>query len=64
MSLLISQPRILPEAAEDSEAAEHLDELRATNLRLRLLVSELLAKNQQLRFQCAKKTKWSDGTFT
>jgi hypothetical protein len=55
MSLLISQSRILPETAEDSDAAEHLDGLRATNLRLRLLVCELLAKNQQLRFQCAKE---------
>jgi hypothetical protein len=55
MSLLISQSRILPETTEDSDAAEHLDGLRATNLRLQLLVCELLAKNQQLRFQCAKE---------
>jgi hypothetical protein len=55
MSLSISQSRILPETAEDSDAAEHLDGLRATNLRLQLLVCELLAKNQQLRFQCAKE---------
>ena len=55
MSLLISQSRILPETTEDSDAAEHLDGLRATNLRLQLLVCELLAKNQQLRFQCAQE---------
>ena len=55
MSLLISQSRILPETTEDSDAAEHLDGLRATNLRLQFLVCELLAKNQQLRFQCAKE---------
>jgi hypothetical protein len=55
MSLSISESRILPETAEDSDAAEPLDGLRATNLRLRLLVCELLATNQQLRFQCAKQ---------
>jgi hypothetical protein len=54
MSLLISQSRILLETTEDSDAAEHLEELRETNLRLQLLVCELLAKNQQLRFQRAK----------
>jgi hypothetical protein len=55
MSLLISQSRILLETTEDSDAAEHLEELRETNLRLQLLVCELLAKNQQLRFQRAKE---------
>jgi hypothetical protein len=57
MSLSTSQSRILPETAEDPDAAEHLDGLRAANLRLQLLVRELLAKNQQLRFQFAKQQK-------
>ena len=55
MRLSIYQSRILTEPAEDSDAAEHLEGLRATNLRLQLLVCELLVKNQQLRFQCAKE---------
>jgi hypothetical protein len=55
MRLSITQSRILPETAEDSDAAEHLDGLRETNLRLRVLVCELLETNQQLRFQRAKE---------
>ncbi len=38
-------------AAEDS-LVDHLDELRKANSRLRLLVCQLLNKNQQLRSQC------------
>jgi hypothetical protein len=56
MSLSISQSRNLPETAEDSDEAEPLEGLRETNLRLQLLVCELLAKNQQLRFQRANGT--------
>ena len=55
MSISISQSRILAETTEDSDAEEHLDGLRETNLRLRLLVCELIAKNQQLRLQRAKE---------
>jgi hypothetical protein len=55
MNLSFSQPRNIPETAEDSVATEPLEELRETKLRLQLLVCELLAKNQQLRFQHAKQ---------
>ena len=55
MSQSISQSRFLSETAEDSDAAEHLDGLRATNVRLQILVCELLATNQELRFQCGKE---------
>jgi hypothetical protein len=55
MSLSIYQSRILPETAEDSDAAEHPEGLRATNIRLQVLVCALLTKNQQLGFQCAKE---------
>jgi len=51
MSLLISQPRSISATAEDSVSAERLGELREANVRLQLLVCELLVKNQQLRFQ-------------
>ena len=52
MSLLISQPRSPSITAEDPVWSDHLDELREANARLRLLVCELLDKNQQLRFKC------------
>ena len=55
MSISISQSRILAATTDDSDAEEHLDGLRETNLRLRLLVCELIAKNQQLRLQRAKE---------
>ena len=55
MSQSISQSRNRSETAEDSDATEHLEGLRETNVRLQLLVCELLAKNQELRFQCAKE---------
>ncbi|MFL6307382.1 MAG: hypothetical protein ACJ72H_27940 [Candidatus Sulfotelmatobacter sp.] len=59
MTLLSSQPRSISAtakdtvAAEDIISAERLDELRAANVRLQLLVCELLMKNQQLRLQRA-----------
>jgi hypothetical protein len=55
MCLSISQSRILAETVEDSDVEGPLDGLRATNLRLQVLVCELFEKNQQLRFQCAKE---------
>jgi hypothetical protein len=51
MSLFISNPRSASATAEDPVLVDHLDELRKVNLKLRLLVCELLDKNQQLRFQ-------------
>ena len=56
MSLLISQQRSKSATAEDSVTAERLDELQEANARLQLLVCELLAKNQQLRFQHADES--------
>jgi hypothetical protein len=55
MSLSIFQSRNLPE--DDLDATEHLEELRETNLLLRRLVCELIAENQQLRFQRARDTR-------
>jgi hypothetical protein len=52
MTLLFSESRIPSIMAEESVLEDHLDELRETNARLRLLVCELLDKNQQLRFRC------------
>ena len=55
MSLSIFESRNLPATEDDPDATEHLEELRETNLRLRALVCELIAKNQQLRFQRVKE---------
>jgi hypothetical protein len=55
MSLSIFESRNLPANGDDPDTAEYLGELRETNLRLRLLVCELIAKNQQLRFERAKE---------
>jgi hypothetical protein len=51
MNSLISQPPGIHARAEDCIPPERLDELQVVNARLQLLVCELLAKNQQLRFQ-------------
>jgi len=46
----------LPETAQSGEVlTEHLYELQEANSRLKLLVCELLMKNQQQRFQSTDK---------
>lgn len=57
MTLLFSESRIPSIMAEESVLENHLDELRETNARLRLLVCELLDKNQQLRFRCGIESR-------
>jgi hypothetical protein len=61
MNSLISQPPNISETAEDCIPAERLDELQVANARLQLLVCELLAKNQQLRFHGAEEELALDG---
>jgi hypothetical protein len=51
MSLLISQQSSISSTEEGPVSEELLCELQETIARLQLLVCELLAKNQQLRFQ-------------
>jgi hypothetical protein len=45
--------------AEDSVGEEPLEELREANARLKILVCELLVKNQQLRSQRLHETSGS-----
>ena len=53
MSVLISKLNNESATTDCPFSVDHLDELREVNSRLRLLVCELLDKNQQLRFQCS-----------
>ena len=51
MSLLISQSNTATVRTEEITSEDGLGELREANIRLQVLVCELLTKNQQLRFQ-------------
>jgi len=47
---------------EDCISIDRLEELNEANTRLRLLVGELLLKNQELRIQLEEEGGWSSRT--
>jgi hypothetical protein len=64
MSLFMCELRSTSVTVEDCAGEEPLDELREANSRLKILVCELLVKNQQLRSQRLHETSGSTSPAT